>query len=194
MQITILSIGSRGDVQPYIALGLGLQAAGHKVRLATHATFETFVRSHGLDFALLAGDPKEFQGREEGRVVFSESGRNTVRSLRYYVSNFILSTVKNLLADSWRACQGAEAIISTPVTIGGDHIAEKLGVPFYSAWTNPVTQTRAFPHPLAPTGLRLGGSYNWLTYILFQEPIPLKGDKIKRTRILNLEWLEDLKG
>ncbi len=40
MRVTILTIGSRGDVQPYIALGLGLQACGHQVRLASMAPFE----------------------------------------------------------------------------------------------------------------------------------------------------------
>ncbi len=50
MRLTIPTTGSRGDVQPYVALGLGLQAAGHRVRLATHADFESFVRGYGLDF------------------------------------------------------------------------------------------------------------------------------------------------
>ncbi|MBD1926377.1 glycosyltransferase family 1 protein [Trichocoleus sp. FACHB-90] len=169
MHITILTIGSRGDVQPYVALGLGLQAAGHKVCLATHAIFENFVRSQGLDFAPLAGNLKELFATEEGQVIFSESGRNTIRFTRNFIGNFIGPIMEDLLADSWRACQGAEAIISMPLAIAGYHIAEKLGVPFYSAWTNPATQTRAFPIPWAPTGLRLGGTYNWLTYILFQQ-------------------------
>ena len=170
MRITILTIGSRGDVQPYVALGLGLQAAGHKVCFATHAIFEDFVRSRGLDFAPLAGNLKEFFAQEEGHAIFSESGYNTIRFVRQFIGNFIRPIMKDLLADSWRACQGAEAIISTPLAIGGYHIAEKLGVPFYNTWTTPATQTRAFPIALAPpTELRLGGTYNWLTYILFQQ-------------------------
>ena len=58
MRITILTIGSRGDVQPYVALGMGLQAAGYRVRLATHAGYETFVLAHGLEFFPIAGDPR----------------------------------------------------------------------------------------------------------------------------------------
>ena len=53
MHITILTIGSRGDVQPYMALGVGLQNAGHRVRLATHAEFESEIRAYGLDFAVI---------------------------------------------------------------------------------------------------------------------------------------------
>jgi UDP:flavonoid glycosyltransferase YjiC (YdhE family) len=47
MVITILAIGSRGDVQPLVALSLGLQAAGHKVCIATHAEFDGLVRFDG---------------------------------------------------------------------------------------------------------------------------------------------------
>ena len=47
--ITILCSGSRGDVQPYIALALELQKLGKPVRIASNKIFESFVRSHGLD-------------------------------------------------------------------------------------------------------------------------------------------------
>ena len=57
MRITLLAHGSRGDVQPYVALGAGLRQAGHTVRLAAPEMFRTFVEEHGLEFAPLAGDP-----------------------------------------------------------------------------------------------------------------------------------------
>lgn len=41
MKITILTIGTRGDVQPFIALGLGLQQAGYKIKIVTHSIFES---------------------------------------------------------------------------------------------------------------------------------------------------------
>ena len=47
MRIAIITIGTRGDVQPYIALGQGLMVAGHTVRLATHKDFEELVKSYG---------------------------------------------------------------------------------------------------------------------------------------------------
>lgn len=59
MQITCLTIGSRGDVQPYIALAKRLMKDGHKVRIATHGEFESFVVGHGVDFVPVAGDPAE---------------------------------------------------------------------------------------------------------------------------------------
>jgi sterol 3beta-glucosyltransferase len=59
MRITCLTIGSRGDVQPYIALCKGLQAEGHKPKIATHAEFGDWIRKHGIDFAPVEGDPAE---------------------------------------------------------------------------------------------------------------------------------------
>jgi sterol 3beta-glucosyltransferase len=50
-RILILTAGSRGDVQPYVALGIGLKQAGFEVTLATDKTFASFVISQKLDFA-----------------------------------------------------------------------------------------------------------------------------------------------
>jgi sterol 3beta-glucosyltransferase len=59
MRITCLTIGSRGDVQPYIALGKRLMQDGHHVRIATHIEFEDWIRGHGIDFKPVVGDPGE---------------------------------------------------------------------------------------------------------------------------------------
>lgn len=55
--LTFLTIGSRGDVQPYIALCKRLMEKGHKPTLATHAEFEPWITSYGIPFKTLAGDP-----------------------------------------------------------------------------------------------------------------------------------------
>jgi hypothetical protein len=59
LKIVIQIIGSRGDIQPFIALGKVLKRHGHFVRVATHPTFEKFVKENGLDFYSVGGDPAE---------------------------------------------------------------------------------------------------------------------------------------
>ena len=59
LNVVIQVVGSRGDVQPFVALGNELQRFGHNVRLATHNVFEDFVRSSGLEFFPIGGDPAE---------------------------------------------------------------------------------------------------------------------------------------
>ena len=60
LNIVIHVVGSRGDVQPFVALGKVLKEYhGHRVRLATHGTFKSFVEDHGLEFFSIGGDPAE---------------------------------------------------------------------------------------------------------------------------------------
>jgi hypothetical protein len=59
MNIVMHVVGSRGDVQPFVALGNELQKYGHRVRLATHSVFKSFVTSAGLEFFPIGGDPAE---------------------------------------------------------------------------------------------------------------------------------------
>jgi sterol 3beta-glucosyltransferase len=59
LNIVVQVVGSRGDVQPFVALGVALQKYGHRVRLATHDNFDKFVRSAGLEFYPIGGDPED---------------------------------------------------------------------------------------------------------------------------------------
>ena len=79
-RITVLTVGTRGEVQPCIALGLALQAAGYRVRIATHASFESTVRSAGLDYAPIEADAQAFLQSRAGQGLLS-GGRNPVRTL-----------------------------------------------------------------------------------------------------------------
>ena len=179
MQITILIVGSRGAVQPPLALGLGLQQAGHEVRLATHTAFRQFVTERGLGFAVLGGDPRQLvqqQMEPSSRPSPVRIARRLARLVRPRLEPFW----HQVLADAWDACQGAEAIICNSVAmVAGYHIAEKLGVPYYTVSQQPWSRTRAFPSMYAPGGLSLGGTYNWLTHVLverllwgaFQRPV-----------------------
>ncbi|KAI0473713.1 hypothetical protein GGR56DRAFT_546540 [Xylariaceae sp. FL0804] len=60
LNVVIQIVGSRGDVQPFVALGQILKNTyGHRVRIATHATFQKFVEDNGLEFFCIGGDPAE---------------------------------------------------------------------------------------------------------------------------------------
>jgi hypothetical protein len=59
LNIVLQVVGSRGDVQPFVALGNELQKSGHRVRLATHNVFKKFVQDRGLEFYPIGGDPAE---------------------------------------------------------------------------------------------------------------------------------------
>src|SRR5207245_9493170 len=64
MRIAIVALGSRGDVQPHIALGAGLRAAGYDVCLVTHALLESPIRRLGLGFSPLEINPRDVEETE----------------------------------------------------------------------------------------------------------------------------------
>lgn len=160
LRITCLTIGSRGDVQPYIALCKGLLAEGHKPKIATHAEFEPWVRKHGIDFAAVDGDPAELMR------ICVENGMFTYSFLREASAKF-RGWIDELLTSAWKACQGADLLIESPSAMAGIHIAEALKIPYFRAFTMPWTRTRAYPHAFAVPEHKMGGSYNYITYVMF---------------------------
>lgn len=160
MKITCLTIGSRGDVQPYIALCKGLLAEGHKPRIATHGEFQGWIESHGIEFAKVEGDPAELM-----RLCI-ENGTFTWAFLREANSTF-RGWLDDLLDSAYKACEGSEMLIESPSAMAGIHIAEKLGIPYFRAFTMPWTRTRAYPHAFIMPERKMGGAYNYMTYVMF---------------------------
>jgi sterol 3beta-glucosyltransferase len=160
LRITCLTIGSRGDVQPYIALCKGLIAEGHKPKIATHIEFKDWVESYGIEFAPVAGDPAELM-----RLCI-ENGMFTYSFLKEASSNF-RAWIDGLLSSAWTACQNSDLLIESPSAMGGIHIAEALEIPYFRAFTMPWTRTRAYPHAFAVPEHKMGGAYNYITYVMF---------------------------
>ena len=160
LRITCLTIGSRGDVQPYIALCKRLLDEGHRPRIATHAEFESWVRRHGIGFAAIEGDPAELMR------ICVENGMFTYSFLREASLKF-RSWIDDLLSSAWKACQDTDLLIESPSAMAGIHIAEALGVPYFRAFTMPWTRTRAYPHAFAVPERKMGGAYNYMTYVMF---------------------------
>ncbi|WRT64019.1 uncharacterized protein IL334_000946 [Kwoniella shivajii] len=162
MRITCLTIGSRGDVQPYIALCKGLQAEGHTTRIASHGEYKDWVEGHGIEFASVGGDPAELM------QMCVDNGMFTVSFLKEGLQKF-RGWLDDLLNSSWEACQNSDLLIESPSAMGGVHIAEALRIPYFRAFTMPWTRTRAYPHAFAVPEYIRGGSYNYMTYTMFDQ-------------------------
>jgi sterol 3beta-glucosyltransferase len=160
LHITCLTIGSRGDVQPYIALCKGLLAEGHKPRIATHLEFEPWVRKHGIDFRPVEGDPAELMR------ICVENGMFTYSFLKEASLKF-RDWIDELLSSAWKACEDTDILIESPSAMAGIHIAEALGIPYFRAFTMPWTRTRAYPHAFAVPDHKIGGAYNYFSYVMF---------------------------
>ncbi len=146
MQITIIAGGSRGDVQPYIALGRGLKEAGHMVRVLSSDDFHDLVTDYGLDFFTTGGSSQtvaqNLQGlSEQGKTleVFSQMRRASQKQA-------VQAAEKGLVA-----CQGSDLILGgLSGLFSGQALSEKLGIPLLLAYLVPFTPTSVFPSALTP--------------------------------------------
>lgn len=159
VRVLILTFGSRGDVQPYVALGTGLRKAGHEVVLAGHGRFKPFVESHGLIFRKLPGDPRRMLESPEGQA-WVRSGRNGFQFMRYFVE-LARGTLPELLRVSRRVAQDADVIVFSQLSFAGYHIAEARGIPAVMASLQPFSPTRKFP-PVGAVGPSGWGLWNLL--------------------------------
>ncbi|KAG5914012.1 hypothetical protein E4U61_006198 [Claviceps capensis] len=169
LNVVIQIVGSRGDVQPFLALGKVLKETyGHRIRIATHATFKSFVEENGLEFFNIGGDPAElmaFMVKHPGLmpgIDALKSGEITRRR----------RGIEQMLLGCWRSCieagdgmgpppkqhrvnapfdfsqslpgdEGAQpfvadAIIANPPSFAHIHIAEKMGIPLHMMFTSPA--------------------------------------------------------
>ncbi|KAJ4952834.1 hypothetical protein NE237_029666 [Protea cynaroides] len=151
LKIVILVVGTRGDVQPFLAMAKRLQEFGHHVRLATHANFCNFVRSAGIDFYPLGGDPRvlaRYMARNKGFLPSAPGEISLQRKQMKAIIHSLLPACTEPDMDTGAPFR-AQAIIANPPAYGHAHVAEALGVPLHIFFTMPWTPTHDFPHPLA---------------------------------------------
>lgn len=161
MKITIFAAGSHGDIQPCIALGRGLQAAGYCIRLAAPENFGDFVRRHGLEFYSLRGDIEQLMAGETGRTVMETGGGNPLQSIQA-IRTLIAPVVQAMCADVYAACQDADALICLGIFAAfGQSIAEALHIPIIHVEPAPLLPTRSFPAPSWPVQRDLGPLHNY---------------------------------
>lgn len=167
MKILITTYGSRGDVQPYVALGKGLQDAGHHVILATSERFRDFVEDHRLEYGYMNDELLAIIDTDQGKDLLE----NTTNIFDVVKQNIKLSKqVKPLqkaqLRETWEIAESfkPDFILYHPKAAASPHIAEKLGIGCALATPIPMfvpTSERPF---LVLPDLKLGGWYNRLSY------------------------------
>ena len=142
MRIAIIAPGSRGDVEPYLALGQGLTKAGHLVRLLSHSDFEALVRAHGVEFWPIGGSVQDVLQTTDLRQTIE--GGNFVKILSQ-MANEAQRGAMDLARDGLAGCRGMDLLVAGLGGIFGIALAEKLGIPLLQAYYIPFTPTGAYP-------------------------------------------------
>lgn len=161
MRITMLTVGTRGDVQPVVALGVECAERGHDVTVATHAPFRNFVESRGLSFAPLPGDPRTVLDTPEAQRLV-RTGTSVVTFLRRFL-RLLRPWFDELTEAAESACERADLILYSPLAFVGWHLGEASGVPTALMALQPLEPTSEWS-TVSLGGRNLGGPINLLTH------------------------------
>ncbi|HEX2945239.1 MAG TPA: glycosyltransferase [Clostridia bacterium] len=156
MKFGLITIGSQGDVEPFIALGNKLRSRGHQVRITTFRKFEQYIVSEGFEYSPLAGDAVEVI-----RLLIGEH----VSSFEYFrnLEKLLDPVKKEFLSDIEYACTGVDVVLYSLLGSVAWHVLEKKNIPCFRVSFCPIDPTGEFPAMSAPD-LPLGSLYNRFTF------------------------------
>ncbi len=140
MKIVLATIGTRGDVQPMVALAQAIERRGHEVLIACPDTFGDWVRSMGIEQAALGEDLSALMAAGGDRIQQSLAG------MKQYFREQLAVQAPRLL----ELARGADAIVSTAMAWSGPSVAEKLGIPALLLLPTSLAPSRLHPPPLFP--------------------------------------------
>ena len=175
MRILITTFGTRGDVEPYLALAERLRTEGHEAVLCAPEAYRAEAERSGIGFEPAGSRMHELvrngMTTTSGPMDFARSAREMTAAMR------------ESLVEQWDAAQrvGPTLVLSHPKALGGFHIAERLGVPFAASLPLPFfTPTGDFPIPFL-TGRR-SPRWNRMTYQFNRFTAIVYGGMINRFR------------
>ncbi|HYH76737.1 MAG TPA: glycosyltransferase [Arthrobacter sp.] len=188
MKVLIMTLGTRGDVQPFVALARGLLAAGHEAVLTAPQRFAGFVAGHGVPFAGVDDGPMRLMDDPAMAAMLEGGARARLLQARSMPAMFT-----QLLVDCWAVAShgagaSADVVVHNGQIMAGQHVAEKLGVPAVLALPLPMyVPTREFPWPGVGMPSWLPAWANRATFLGMKAPEAIFGRVVDR-------WREDTLG
>jgi sterol 3beta-glucosyltransferase len=169
MKITITSVGTRGDLQPFIALGLGLKATGHQVLIISAKNEKEFVQHYGLDFFALNVDIQKLMEGDDVKAM--AKGNNPVKFMLSHLKGS--KQMKELMvaaqAEIFEGCRDADVIVFHPGMPLGFFIAKQFDKISVMANPFPVLANKDYPSVLFYTAPILGKAFNLFTHFIFDK-------------------------
>lgn len=187
MKVCFFTLGSRGDVQPYVALGRELIREGHEAVICTGESFRQLVESNGIDFAPTTSDLMAIAASPEGKAILEHPVKNLKLALRY-AKEVINPAYRKTLEEFYAAASDADVIVYHPKALGTVDIALQLGIPCVSMPPVPITYPVSEFANLAVTTKNLGKWLNKATYRVNEKAESSQIDLINdfRAKVLHL--------
>jgi len=142
----LATLGTHGDLNPYVAVALGLQKRGHSVSVATCPSYRGRIESLGLRFHPLRPDLAEMMKSPET----SARGNDLRHGTEYILKTLVLPRLRETYDDLTAACAGADILVIHPVLLPAPLVAEKMGLKWISVILSPGIFLSAHDPPLLP--------------------------------------------
>jgi sterol 3beta-glucosyltransferase len=163
--ITILCGGTRGDVQPYLALAIELKKLGKAVRIAVSRNHESFIRSYGIDYYCVDVD---FESLNVDKNMIREA-QQADNPLKMFLSFQKMKKYGiHMVNHYFSACQGSELIVYHPGVAIGYFAAEKLGIASVLALPFPLSKTKEQTSVILYGKVKSNSVINLFSYFLLQ--------------------------
>lgn len=164
MRIAIFTLGSRGDVQPYVALAKQAVKRGHNAIICTGQTFEKLIKENGVEFVKAESDLMALLETKEGKNILNNAGKHIMKTIKY-MKEVINPAYRKSLDQFWTAAQNADVIIYHPKAFGAADMAIELGIPCISMPLVPITYPiEEFPNLAISPIKSFGKQVNKFTY------------------------------
>jgi rhamnosyltransferase subunit B len=145
-RIVLATLGSLGDLHPYLAIARELTARGHTAIVATSAMYRERVQAEGVAFHSVRPDLGPVLAKPGALARYMDAARGPERVTRELIVPFLAETYEDTLA----AATGADLLIGHPLTLTVPMAAEKLGIPWLSTTLAPFLFFSAFDPPVPP--------------------------------------------
>ena len=151
-RVVISCWGSHGDLFPYIGLALALKRRGHAPVVATNVGYRTEIEREGIEFAE-AGPPID-PSAPNARDLF-ERVMDPVKGSEVIVSELLMPKLRETYEQLRAAIEGAELLVTHPITYAGPLAAEHARIPWLSTVLAPLSFFSARDPAVMPMAPRL---------------------------------------
>ncbi len=186
LRIVLTTYGSFGDLHPYIALALELKERGHRPVIATSGVYRDKVEPLGIDFHPTRPD---FPSPDEEPELTAELVRRTMDQRtgpEFVIRELFAKPVRESYEDLSEAIEGADILVTHPITFAGPLLAQKTGIPWASSLLSPLVLFSAHD-PLIPP--HMAGMAKWFA----RAPVTVNRLFRKMIDRMTSPWLETVR-
>lgn len=177
MRIAILTIGTRGDIQPYAVLGQALAQRGHDVTVATARNFEALVKSYGIKFVPVEADLQAVLDTDEGKKMM----KGNPFAIRRNLNKWVYPLIESSLSEFYQLSKQSDIVLYHVKSLA-DCFADQFPHKMIRASVLPIIEpTKEFANP-AFSGISIPGFLNRLSFKFANLSLKLLSKPIRRFR------------